>query len=131
MKTPPVPVTVIGPGGAVPLPGPGVAVLTLTGGAPHAHDDNRFCPACAAQGDVRAKLYDLLESARQGLRPQFLAVLVDAREAADFSSVIDAIEGRLPARAMRDHVVARRFRLVSVLGTEMNDAPLVPDMPAA
>jgi len=106
-----IPVTIVGPGGAMPLPGPGVAVLRLTSETGHAHGNGDFCPACEARTDVRALLFDLLEAARQGLRPEFCSVLVDATSLEDVEPVLAALEGRLPARAMRDHTVARRFRL--------------------
>ncbi|GLQ57779.1 hypothetical protein [Devosia nitrariae] len=106
-----IPVTVVGPGGTMSLPGPGVAVLQLGPEADHAHGNGDFCPACEARTDVRALLFDLLEAARQGLRPPFGAVLLDARAVGDVEPVVAALEGRMPARAMRDHTVARRFRL--------------------
>jgi hypothetical protein len=61
--------------------------------------------------DVRALLFDLLEGARQGLRPQFSRVVVDASAVTDSSVVVAALTGRLPAQALRDHTVARRFYL--------------------
>jgi hypothetical protein len=115
MKPLRIPVTVIGPGATMPLPGPGVVMLKLTAADGHVHEDDRYCPACAALGDVRAMLFDLLEAARQGLRSPFKSVLVDARTLPEIDKVIDALEGRLPARAMRDHTVARRFRLAGVV----------------
>jgi hypothetical protein len=96
----------------MPLPGPGVAMLQLRPEANHAHGNGDFCPACEARTDVRALLFDLLEAARQGLRPPFRSVLLDARALGDLEPVVAALEGRLPARAMRDHTVARRFSLV-------------------
>ncbi|KKB08527.1 hypothetical protein VE25_18630 [Devosia geojensis] len=109
-----IPVTVIGPGEAMPLPGPGVAVLRLEPETGHAHANGDYCPACEARSDVRAQLFDLLEGARQGLRPAFRSVLLDARALADVEPVVAALEGRLPARAMRDHTVGRRFRVAGV-----------------
>ena len=105
-----IPVTVVGPGDTMPLPGPGVVVLQLAPETDHAHGNGDFCPACEARTDVRALLFDLLEAARQGLRPRFRSVLLDARALGDAEPVVAALEGRLPARAMRDHTVARRFR---------------------
>lgn len=118
MKALRIPVTLIGRGATMPLPGPGVAVLKLTTATGHAHEDDRYCPACAALGDVRAMLFDLLEAAKQGLRPPFKSVLVDARTLPDLGKVIDALEGRLPARAMRDHTVSRRFRLAGIVESD-------------
>jgi hypothetical protein len=107
-----IPVTVIGPGEPLPLPGPGVAVLRLEPETGHAHADGDYCPACEARSDVRAQLFDLLEASRQGLRPAFRSVLVDATALGDVEPILATLEGRVPARAMRDHTVARRFRLV-------------------
>jgi hypothetical protein len=95
----------------MPLPGPGVVVLQLAPEANHAHGDGDFCPACEARTDVRALLFGLLEAARQGMRPPFRSVLLDARALGDVEPIVAALEGRLPARALRDHTVARRFKL--------------------
>jgi hypothetical protein len=41
-------------------------------------------------------------------------VIVDARAARDAQAIIDAlIPGKLPACGLRDHMVARRFRLAA------------------
>jgi hypothetical protein len=61
--------------------------------------------------DVRALLFDLLEGAKQGLRPGFSKVVVDASAVADTAQVIAALQGKLPAQALRDHTVARSFYL--------------------
>ncbi|ODT78417.1 MAG: hypothetical protein ABS76_23800 [Pelagibacterium sp. SCN 64-44] len=108
---PAIAVQLVTAGEPVPAPAPGTALLILPAGSGHEHPDGATCPACAAATDVRALLFDLLESARQGLRPAFTRVVVDARAVPDAARVVAALEGKLPATALRDHEVARRFFL--------------------
>lgn len=106
----PIPVTVT----VTPVAGTtadGIAVLRMqpTG---HDHASGTECIACAAQTDIRALLFDLLESARQGHRPAFARVVVDVSALPDPSVVIDRlVPGKVPALGLRDHAVARNFRL--------------------
>jgi hypothetical protein len=82
----------------------------------HNHASGVECIACAAATDIRALLFDLLESARQGHRPAFTRVVVDASALPDPQDVIDRLTpGRLPAHGLRDHAVARNFALAEVL----------------
>ncbi|MHB1110517.1 MAG: hypothetical protein ACYCZU_09400 [Devosia sp.] len=82
----------------------------------HDHTSGVECIACAAAGDIRAVLFDLLESARQGHRPAFSRVVVDASALPDPSGVIDRlIPGKLPALGLRDHAVAKNFHLLEVV----------------
>jgi hypothetical protein len=93
----------------------GIAVLRLQPPA-HDHAPGTECVACAAQTDIRALLFDLLESARQGRRPAFTRVVVDASALPDAAVVIDRLlPGKLPALGLRDHAVARNFRLTEEL----------------
>lgn len=108
---PVIPVQLVTPGEPLPAQQAGAALLVLPANSGHGHPDGVACPACAAATDVRALLFDLLESARQGLRPEFSRVVVDARAVADADRVVAAVQGKLPATALRDHEVARRFRL--------------------
>lgn len=94
----------------LPLDGD-TALLRLPANSGHGHEDGDTCPACAALTDVRARLFNLLEEARLGLRPAFGRVIVDASAVAEPGKVVDALTGRLPAQALRDHTVARRFYL--------------------
>ena len=87
------------------------ALLRLPANSGHGHGDGENCPACAARSDVRALLFDLLESAKQGLIPEFTRVVVDASDVTDSGRVVAALTGKLPAQALRDHIVARRFYL--------------------
>ena len=78
----------------------------------HDHASGVECVACAAQTDIRAVLFDLLESARQGSRPPFSRVIVDASALHDPTVIADRlIPGKLPALGLRDHTVARSFHL--------------------
>ena len=75
--SPPVPVLVIGQGEPLPALLPTDARITLEP-ALHAHD-GAACIACAATGDIRARLFDLMQSLRQGDVPAFSRVIIDAR----------------------------------------------------
>lgn len=107
-----IPVTLVSArGGLVPLDAD-TAFLRLPANTGHGHADGVQCIACAMHGDVRAMLFDLLEGARLGLRPVFNRVLIDVSGVADSTQVVAALTGKLPAQALRDHMVARRFYLV-------------------
>jgi len=105
------PVTIV-TGADAPLPeGAGVAVVRVAS-SDHAHAPGTECPACAAGGDVRVALFELLEKARLGLVPPFETVVVDARGHSDPEALADRlIPGRQPAFGLRDHTVARSFHL--------------------
>lgn len=107
----PIPVTVITEPGRLLALDADTALLRLPANSGHGHEDGAQCIACATRTDVRTLLYDLLESAKQGRRPPFSKVIVDASAVPDQSVVIAALTGRLPAQALRDHTVARLFYL--------------------
>ncbi|MEO5805151.1 hypothetical protein [Devosia sp.] len=92
---------------------PDDALIRLSPDSGHGHDAGVVCMACAGRVEIRALLFELLESVRQGLRTPFRSVVVDATALPDARKVIDAVAGRLPATAMRDHTVARSFHLVA------------------
>lgn len=107
----PIPVTLITSSGQlVPLDGD-TALIRLPANTGHGHADGDNCVACAAQTDVRALLYNLLEEHRRNMRPAFSRVVVDASAVADKDQVRLALTGKLPAQALRDHTVARMFYL--------------------
>lgn len=110
----PIPVTLVTHAGLVPLDG-GTAFIRLPANTGHGHEDGSYCVACASRGDVRAILFDLLEEVKLGMRPPFTRVVLDASEVADPEHVVAALTGRLPAQALRDHTVARRFYLVDAV----------------
>lgn len=111
-KIEPIPVTLITEAGRLLALDGDTALLRLPANSGHGHEDGAQCPACAMRTDVRALLFDMLEGARQGLRPGFSKVVVDASAVADQGKVVDALLGKLPAQALRDHTVARSFVLV-------------------
>lgn len=111
-----IPVTVVTQPAVVGTTGDGIAVIRMEPGR-HDHGSGVACVACAAQGDVRALLFDLLESWRRGHRPGFSRVVVDATALPDASSVIDRlIPGKVPALGLRDHAVAKNFHLAAAAG---------------
>ena len=108
----PIPVTLVTEAGQlVPLDGD-TALIRLAANSGHGHADGDTCVACAAQTDVRALLYNLLEEHRRNMRPAFSRVVVDASAVLDKGQVVAALTGKLPAQALRDHTVARMFVLV-------------------
>ncbi|HWA17566.1 MAG TPA: hypothetical protein VG757_01085 [Devosia sp.] len=107
-----IPVTVVthGPVAA----DPGVRVLHLEP-ALHDHEPSTECVACAARGDIRAMLFDLLQASRADHRP-LAAVIVDASDIKDAQPIIDRLErGKLPALGLRDHTVSKSFHLSRVI----------------
>ena len=87
------------------------ALLRLPANSGHGHPDGVHCVACAAQTDIRAHLYNLLHAVKTGARPAFSKVIVDASAVPDLTPLRAALHGHLPAQALRDHEVARTFRL--------------------
>ena len=109
-----IPVTVVTTPGAEKFALPGAKILHLEP-ALHEHDPGNECVACAARGDVRALLFDLLQSSRAEQRP-LTAVVVDASDLNDAKPIIDRLErGIVPAFGLRDHTVARSFHLSRVV----------------
>lgn len=111
----PIPVTLITAPGLIPPLDGDTAFIRLPANSGHGHADGEVCVACAAQTDVRALLHNLLEEEKRGMRPTFRRVIVDASAMADPRQVILALTGKLPAQALRDHVIARRFYLVDTI----------------
>ncbi|MBY0134983.1 CobW family GTP-binding protein [Paracoccus yeei] len=80
-------------------------VLTSTG-----------CICCKAGSDLRSTLDELLRGRRDGSLPGYARVLVETTGLADPAPIVNSlIPGGLPAVALRDHAVARAFRLSSVI----------------
>ncbi|MCS0504750.1 CobW family GTP-binding protein [Ancylobacter mangrovi] len=74
------------------------------------------CLCCAASSDIRASLYELHEDRRQGEIPAFRRVIIETTGLADPAPIVNSlIPGGAPAIALRDHVVARAFRLSRVV----------------
>lgn len=108
-----IPVTIVTSDAVPDQPGD-VAVLRLAPG-PHDHATGSECVACAAAGDVRAMLFDLLLETRSGARPDFKRVTIDAHLLANPQTVIDQLDPHAPAAGLRDHTVARSFHLSRVI----------------
>ncbi|MEQ1769585.1 MAG: hypothetical protein ABL879_07060 [Devosia sp.] len=110
-----IPVTVVTSGNARQFADPGAQVLRLEP-ALHEHEPGSECVACAARGDVRALLFDVLQRSRQRGENPVLSVVVDASALRDVRPVIARLEkGVIPAFGLRDHTVARSFHLSRVI----------------
>jgi len=110
----PVAVTVVTAGPLPELPA-GTALITMEDTAGHDHRGTE-CLVCNTRGNVRVLLFELLEQTRQDGAAPLTVVVVDARRAADPQAVVDAlVPGKLPAFGLRDHTVARSFRLADGL----------------
>lgn len=109
-----IPVTVVTTPNARQYADPGARLLHLEP-ALHAHEAGTECVACAARGDIRALLFDLLQSSRTEQRP-LTSVVVDASDLKDPKPIIDRLErGVVPAFGLRDHTVLRSFHLSRVI----------------
>jgi len=70
------------------------------------------CICCTAGSDIRTSLYELHEAAAKEPRLAFSRVIVETTGLADPAPLINhLIPGYAPAFGLRDHVVARRFRM--------------------
>jgi hypothetical protein len=109
-----IPVTVVTTADARQHVDPGAKLLRLEP-ALHEHDPGTECIACAARGDIRALLFDLLQTSRGDQRP-LTAVIVDASALRDPRPIIDRLQsGVVPAFGLRDHTVLRSFHLSRVI----------------
>ena len=109
-----IPVTIVTSAGARRYVDAGGRLLHLEP-ALHEHAAGTECVACAARGDIRALLFDLLQSARADRRP-LTSVVVDASDLKDAKPIIDRLErGVVPAFGLRDHTVLRSFHLSRVI----------------
>ena len=99
---------------AVPAQDDDVAVIRLEP-ALHEHPAGQECVACAAAGDIRAMLFDLLQETRSGGRKPFSRVVVDAHLLTNPQAIVDRLDPHSPAVGMRDFTVARSFHLTRVI----------------
>lgn len=106
----PIPVTVVA-AGDLPAPIAGTALLRLEPSR-HTHAPGAVCVACAARGDIRAMLFDLLAAARLDQR-ELSGVVIDARALDDVQAVRDRLGTAQPALGLRDHTVLRSFVLAA------------------
>jgi hypothetical protein len=107
-----IPVTIV-TRGAIPVRDDETALLHLDP-AQHDHAPGTECVACAAAGDVRAMLFDLLTTSRQERKPLH-AVIIDASDLKNAQPVIDKLNPHTAAIGLRDHTVLRSFHLSRVL----------------
>lgn len=107
-----IPVTIV-THGPLPVRDEDTALLHLDP-ALHDHAPGTECIACAAAGDVRAMLFDLLTEARQEKRP-LRSVIIDASDLRDAQPVIEKLDPHTTAIGLRDHTVLRSFHLSRVL----------------
>ncbi len=109
-----IPVTVVTTADARQYTAPGAKLLHLDP-ALHDHAPGTECLACAARGDIRAMLFDLLQNSRTEQRP-LTEVVVDASDLSDAQPIIDRLAtGTVPAFGLRDHTVLRSFHLSRVI----------------
>jgi G3E family GTPase len=74
------------------------------------------CLCCTSGSDIRASLYELANAADAGAVPRFSRVVVETTGLADPAPVVNSlIPSGVQASGLRDHVVARRFRLAGVV----------------
>ena len=110
-----IPVTVVTSSAALPQVELGAARIKLEP-ALHDHVPGSECVACAARGDIRALLFDLLQRSREPGSNPVLSVVVDASRVRDPRPIIDRLEKNVvPAFGLRDHTVARSFHLSRVI----------------
>lgn len=110
-----IPVTVVTSATGLRFAEPGATRLHLEP-ALHEHEAGNECVACAARGDIRALLFDLLQKSREPGSNPVLSVVVDASDLRDAGPVIARLEkGVVPAFGLRDHTVARSFHLSRVI----------------
>lgn len=80
----------------------------------HDHAPGSECVACAAAGDVRAMLFDLLTESRQEKR-RLQSVIIDARDVKDTLPIVARLDPHTSAIGLRDHTVLRSFHLSRVI----------------
>lgn len=74
------------------------------------------CICCTAGSDLRSSLDQLLVGRRDGSLPPFSRVIVETTGLADPAPIINSlIPGGMSALSLRDHAVARAFRLSGVI----------------
>lgn len=74
------------------------------------------CICCTVSSDVRSSLFELFEANKTGEIPYFSRVIIETTGLADPAPIINALTpGAIQAFGLRDHVVAKRFRLASII----------------
>jgi G3E family GTPase len=76
------------------------------------------CICCTATSDIRVSLYELNDAMQKRKIPAIDRVIIETTGLADPAPIINSIiPGGAPATSLRDHVVARQFRLSGVVTT--------------
>ncbi|MEA3536683.1 GTP-binding protein [Rhizobium sp. CC-YZS058] len=74
------------------------------------------CLCCTASSDIRVSLYELHDAHCRGEIPPISRVIIETTGLADPAPIIHSlIPGGAPALGLRDHIVARQFRLAGVV----------------
>ena len=74
------------------------------------------CLCCTATSDIRASLYELDQAIASGAVAPIQRVVIETTGLADPAPIVNSlIAGGAPALGLRDHVVARRYRLAGVV----------------
>lgn len=74
------------------------------------------CLCCTATSDIRASLYELDQAVSAGSVPSVSRVVIETTGLADPAPIVNSlIAGGAPVLGLRDHVVARRYRLAGVV----------------
>lgn len=74
------------------------------------------CLCCTATSDIRASLYELDQAVAGGAVAPIQRVVIETTGLADPAPIVNSlIAGGAPALGLRDHVVARRYRLAGVV----------------
>ena len=74
------------------------------------------CLCCTATSDIRASLYELDQAVAAGAVAPIQRVVIETTGLADPAPIVNSlIAGGAPALGLRDHVVARRYRLAGVV----------------
>lgn len=74
------------------------------------------CLCCTATSDIRTSLFELDQAVAAGHVPPVARVVIETTGLADPAPIVNSlIAGGAPALGLRDHVVARRYRLASVV----------------
>lgn len=89
----------------------------VAAGLPQVAVTSTGCLCCTAGSDIRASVAELHEAARKaGRRLPLDRVVIETTGLADMAPVVNQlVAGAVPAFGLRDHVVARHYRLAGVV----------------
>ena len=88
----------------------------VAAGLPQVAVTSTGCLCCTAGSDIRATVAELHEAARKAGRLPLDRVVVETTGLADMAPVVNQlVAGAVPAFGLRDHTVARNYRLAGVV----------------